>query len=277
MNFKKIFNLITVLIMAVFVLSSCSKENQKTDSVKIQDFEVEYVFMSQNFKGYSIYDFDYVLYDSEKEGNSKDNIVGGRYSLHRKGNSKYFENAIIITSDKRLKPMNRYTVTMNIKLGHHLHNDGAVKIYSSDSATYPWAASGDYISVIPIKDLTEGKWQKVTFTFEPSKAYIGIQTPGFVELFVDDVEFKLETSERVPLSVSPDFTEYEVFERDEEGNIIAENGIYVDVSEIKDPKLKDDNGITATVTAILIIALATAISVLLIKRKTKVLEGKDEK
>jgi hypothetical protein len=51
----------------------------------------------------------------------------------------------------------------------------------------------------------------------------------------------------------------------------------VDVSEIKDPKLKDDNGITATVTAILIIALATAISVLLIKRKTKVLEGKDEK
>lgn len=68
MNFKKIFNLITVLIMAVFVLSSCSKENQKTDSVKIQDFEVEYVFMSQNFKGYSIYDFDYELYDSEKEG-----------------------------------------------------------------------------------------------------------------------------------------------------------------------------------------------------------------
>lgn len=277
MNFKNFFAVVIVLIAITSILLGCS-EKQETESARIQDFEVEYVFMAQNYKGYSIYDFDYELYDSEKDGNSADNVTGGRYSLHREGNSKYFENAIIVNNNIGLEPLNKYTVTMNIKLGKHFHSDGAVKIYSNDSATYPWAVAGDYIAVIPINDLKENEWTKVSFTFAPTKAFVGIQTPGYVELFIDDVEFKVEEKEEIPLSVSPEFKEYKVLNRDENGNITELEGLYVDALEITDPSLrKNSDLLKITIVAVIsILTLVLALFLIRKKGKNKEEQGKEQ-
>ena len=64
------------------------------DKTKTENFDVgEYIKTAQEKKTYTIYDFDYEIYDSEKAGNSKDNVTSGRYSLHRKGKNEFFENA----------------------------------------------------------------------------------------------------------------------------------------------------------------------------------------
>jgi len=278
MKFKKIFYLIIVLIMISCVLSGCV-EKEEPESVKIQDFETDFVWWAENYQGYTIYDFDYEVYDSEKYGNSKANVTGGRYSLHKKGNSEYFENCVVFNEFNKLTPNDTYTLTMNVKLGKHFHTDGAIKIYSNDSTTYPWAVSGDYISVISIKDLKKDKWTKVSFTFEPTKAFLGIHTPGYVELFIDDIKLKNVEGKEIPLSSQPEFKDYTIAKRDENGKIIVTEEGFVDVTKIIDPQLNEDNNIFKIIVAILIcVIIVCVILIVFIKfRKLKHKERKDGK
>lgn len=279
MKAAKIISLIIALFVVSSALSGCT-EADSFDSVKVQDFEVDFVWWSQNYRGYTIYDFDYELYDSQAEGNSAENVTGGRYSLHRKGTSKYFENSIIINSFNQIEPLNRYTLTMNVKLGKHFHSDGAIKVYSNNSATYPWAVVGNYIDIIPIKDLKENEWTKVSFTFEPSEAFLGIQTPGYVELFIDDIVLTSVDKKSLPLSKQPTYKEYTVVERTENGEIIRTAENFVDVTEIIDPKLSDNNKnfefIIITAGGIVVISLVFLIFIIK-RKKLEIKERTDEK
>ena len=204
---KMVFSADTIRIVANFVRIET-----------LQDFEKGYAELLNSYGDYTTIDFDYEHYDATKEGNSKDNVTSGKYSLHRKGNSMYFENAQLLTQDKTLTINERYTVTMKVKLIKSFHKDGAIKIASNNNAFYPWATTGDYLAVAAIADLKEGQWQEISFTYIAAEPYITVQTPGYCELFIDDVTItRVDSSVEITKSVQ--FTEYVPAKRDAQGNI----------------------------------------------------------
>ena len=223
--------------------------------------------------------YDYELYDSRAAGNSKANVTSGRYSLHRKGNSPYIENAQILRFGNMVAEGQRYTVTMKVKLGKHKQTNGAVKIVSCRNHYFCWDTTGDYYAVVPIKDLKEGEWTEVSYTFNSVEAFVSIQTPGYVELFIDDIVFTL-VDEKTPLSSEPSYTDYVQVLLDEDGNLVAGEGKVIDISTIIDASLTvggNNDGISAA-TIILISAIgggvvlllvALAVVLILVKRKKK--------
>ncbi len=251
-------------------------ETSETIFARFVDYKITENFdtgFNEKAKGgeiaYTIHDFDYEVYDSEKEGNSKDNVTSGRYSLHRKGNSMYKENSVILTLGNQISEGDRYTVTFKVKLGKHLHTDGAVKIVSSRSYQYAWTTTGDYYPVVPIADLADGQWHEVSFTFNSVEAFVSIQTPGYVELFMDDFEFNL-VDESVPLSSPKDYTEYVAAERDENGNLVYRDRTAVDISTIIDEGLGKTNFPWIYVfigAGVLIVAAALVLFLVVFKKK----------
>ncbi len=242
------------------------------DNTISQDFEVDFKSYVDKYKAYTIFDFDYELYDSKKEGNSADNVVSGRYSLHRKGESRYFENSVILTNGHPISSYHKYTITMKVKLGKHFHTDGAIKVVSNRSATYAWSPTADYYVVSPIKDLKEGEWVEISCTFQSAEPYVSLQTPGYVELFIDDIVFTLEPETKV-LSTAPEYTEYVPLRRDASGNIIDFSIEQADVDSIIDSRLKLKSGnsvltvIIISVAAAVIVAAAVVLILFLAKRK----------
>lgn len=240
----------------------------------LQDFEDGYDALLNAYGDYSAMDFDYEHYDSTAEGNSKDNVTSGRYSLHRKGNTYHFENVQILTANKSLTLNQKYTVTMKVKLGKHFHTDGAIKLVSCRTPYYPWAASGDYFSIAAIKDLKENEWTDVTFTFTAVESFISLQTPGYVELFIDDVKFT-RVDGTVDTSKNVSFTEYVPAKRDADGNLLERNPMDVSVESIIDANLGKNTGSPVMLyviiggAAVLVIAAAVVVLLLLKKRKTK--------
>lgn len=244
----------------------------------LQNFDDgEYLTFLGAYNDYAAFDFDYEIYNANKQGNSKDNVASGNYALHRKGNSMYVESAQILTQNQRLVPGQRYTITMKVKLGKHLHTDGAVKVFSNFSAYYPWAKTGDAYPIAVIADLKENEWKEVSYTFYAVEEYLSIQTPGYVELFIDDIVIKRVTGD-VELSKPPAFTEYVVAKRDETGAII-EGDTAIDISSIIDPTLKVPSGsgliiggkntnVFIVIGAVVLVAVAVLLMALK-KRKNK--------
>ena len=173
----------------------------------VQDFDnASFHSPFATYKFIATLDFDYRVYDRVAEGNSKDNVTSGRYSLHRLGDSANNENALVLTSRDKIAEGERYTVSFKVKMGKHSHTDGAVKVVSCRTSTYAWATTGDYYPVVAVKDLEDGQWHEVSYTFNSVEPYASIQTPGGVELFIDDVTFTLAND--VPLSTPVTYTEY---------------------------------------------------------------------
>ncbi len=172
-----------------------------------EDFESEPVRSAINkYDVFSIYDFDYELYDSTANGNSSDNVTSGKYSLHRKGNTNFTENALVLGTHNSIAEGERYTVTFKVKLGEHKHTNGAVKLVSCRNYTYAWDTMGDYYPVVAISELADGQWHEVSYTFNSVESYVSVQTPGGVELFFDDFKFTLAND--TPLSDPVNYTEH---------------------------------------------------------------------
>ena len=206
----------------------------------VQDFDNNaYHSPFKKYKVMSTFDFDYRVYDSEAEGNSKDNVTSGRYSLHRLGNSVHYENALVLNTTDKIAEGERYTVSFKVKMGKYSHTNGAIKVVSSRNYVYAWSTTGDYYPVVAINDLTDGQWHEVSYTFNSVESYASIQTPGGVELFIDDVTFTLAND--VPLSTPVTYTEYVSSQQDENK---------IDVSTIIDLSL-DDNGIAPWIIIII--------------------------
>lgn len=236
-----------------------------------EDFEKGYAGRALDDKlGYTIYDFDYEVYDSEAEGNSKENVTNGRYSLHRKGNSMYFENAVILTLGNQISEGERYTVSFKVKLGDYKQTDGAIKVVSGRSFKYAWTTTGDYHPVVAIADLLDGQWHEVSCTFNSVEAFLSVQTPGYVELYMDEFKFTLEDKD-TPVSAPIKYTEYVPAERDADGNLIKADKGVIDVTSIIDISLYMNNGIwlwiIIGVAAVLVIGGGVFAFVLIKKKK----------
>ncbi len=238
-----------------------------------QTFDNGFMEAAQASKGYTIFDFDYEVYDSEKEGNSKDNVTSGRYSLHRKGESRYFENSVLLLLGSNLAEAERYTVTFNVKMGKHLHTDGAIKIVSGRSYQYAWSTTGDYYPVVALSDLADGQWHTVSYTFNSVEGFASIQTPGYAELFIDDVVFNL-VGEDTPLSTPIEYTEYVPVKRDAQGNITAIVDEEIDVDSIIDDSILSSakavvNYIVYIIIGVAVIVVLGAVATILIIKKKK--------
>ena len=242
----------------------------------VQTFDDNYDTVANYYAAYSAMDYDWEHYDSQKEGNSKDNVTSGRYSIHRKGTTMYFENAQVLTKDKLLSVGERYTVTMKVKLGKHLQTDGAIKFASCRGPYYPWSTTGDYYPIVAIADLKEGEWKEVSYTFNSVEALLAIQTPGYCEIFIDDIVIT-RVDESTPLSTPISFTEYVPAERDEMGNLIDINASDIDISTIIDASLFEEEELTFMnkayifVTERLVAVIAAGAGVLLLIAGTVVL------
>ncbi|MEE0947055.1 MAG: InlB B-repeat-containing protein [Acutalibacteraceae bacterium] len=234
----------------------------------------KYARLTETYKhSYSIYDFDYEIYDSALEGNSAENVTSGRYSLHRKGNTMYFENAVILTLGNQIAASQKYTVSFKVKLGKYRQTDGAVKIVSGKSSTYAWTTTGDYYPIVSIKELLDGQWHEVSYTFNSVEAFACIQTPGYVELFMDDFKFSI-ADDSVPLSTPISYTEYVPAERDEQGNLIYKDDTAVDITSIIDVSLYLDNDgymlwVIIGVAGGVILIAAAVVTIILVKKKKR--------
>ena len=217
---------------------------------------------------YTAMDFDYEIYDSEKDGNNKNNVTSGRYSLHKKGKTEFVENAVILTFKKQLAEGQRYTVTFKVKMGEHLHTDGAIKIVSGKSFEYSWSTMGQYYPVIAISDLTDGNWHEVSYTFNAIEAFAVIQIPGYVEVFMDDFEFNL-VGEGVPLSTPVTFTEYVPVLRNADGSI-ADSGVgAIDITAIVDESIYNNGFNLLWVIVPVCVVIIAIILFIILKKKNK--------
>lgn len=244
----------------------------------VQNFEDNFQKELDRFPTYGQIDFDYKLYDSLKEGNSKENVSGGRYSLQRLGKTQFLENAQVLTETNQIVAGEKYTVTFKVKMTKYLHTDGAIKIASNNSARFAWSTMGDYHATVAIADLTDGKWHTVKYTFMAVENYVSFQTPGYCEIFIDDITFT-HVSADTPVSSSVKFTEYVPQKRDlNSGEVIDENeSTEIDVSTIIDPnigKLVAFLGIEPVVIwaiggSVLVLAVGVILLIIIKNRKKK--------
>ena len=181
---------------------------------------------------------------------------------------------------------------MKVKLGKHFQTDGAVKFVSCKSPYYPWATTGDYYSIVAINDLTDGQWHEVSYVFNAVELNVSLQTPGYCELFIDDIVFE-RVDENTPLSTPISFTEYVPALRDENGNLLDMPAVVIDIYSIIDESLGKEEasgGFLATVYSLLgspafleqedmlyvligagvfVLAVAVLVIVLILKKKKK--------
>jgi len=215
----------------------------------------------KTFHVYGAFDFDYEIYDSQANGNSKDNVTGGRYSLRRKGNTNFNENALILSRHNMIAEGERYTVNFKVKMGAHKHTDGAIKIVSCRTYNYAWDTMGDYYPVVAIAELADGQWHEVSYTFNSVEDFVSLQTPGQVELFFDDFTFTI--ANETPLSTPVEFTEHLI------GAKTMSDG--VDISTIIDTSLIGGSSpvlwIIIAGAAVLVIAAAAVVFIIIKKKK----------
>lgn len=240
--------------------------------------------LTQDFEGFgNIYspemyryaDMDYELYDSRLNAGGGDNVHGGYYSVHRKGNDFHTAAFQILPetseSTKRLIPGLVYKMTMWVKLESKKQDTGAVKIACSQSAYYSWAIDGDWYNVAAIKDLKEGEWTELSFTFYATSYYVSVQTPGNVSMYFDDVTLELLTDAKTSdCSQSVKIDEYVP--------TLAENGSSLQNGNIDKSLIKETDSAetalsaaakAAIISAAAVIALGGVITVLAVARKRK--------
>lgn len=242
------------------------------DKTVTENFEDgEYVKTADEYaNAYTIYDFDYEIYDSEAVGNSEDNVTSGRYSLHRKGENEFFENAVLLIFKNQIAEGQRYTVKFKVKMGEHLHTDGAIKIASGRSWFYSWTTTGEYYPVVAIKDLADGNWHEISYTFNAVEPFAVIQTPGYVDLYMDDFEFTL-VDKSTPLSVPATFTEYVPVQRNADGSVVEKGSGPIDVTTIIDNSIyeKDFDIIWVVVPCAAFAIIIIAVLIVFKKKKKK--------
>lgn len=242
-------------------------------------------FVDQGFEdfegipGISMMGSDYEVYGPSTAGYDKSNVHGGKYSLHRKGDSRLWQNVQLLNTKTMIGAGTKYTMSFWIKMDKGLHTDGAVRITSCKSIYYPYDAEGDYFDVIAIEDLADNRWHKVEYTFDSFTGYVSIQTPGYLSLYIDDVHFKYagkDATVSTPVKVK---NEYKPLLRNPDGSLANAP------LEIKDTTLvshkpkaaaaeekETGNGVLITVlicVGAVIVAAGGAVTVIVLKRKGK--------
>lgn len=182
-------------------------------------YKNEFEVSSYNFNEVSGGDKDYEIYDKNAPGNKAANVHGGNYSLHRKGEDYQCKNVVIVRKNATLATGEAYELSFWVKMDKYDHTNGAIKIASCSSSVYAWDLIGDMRAVVPIADLTDGKWHQVKYRFMASAYYLSLQTPGYCSIFIDDITITHLTTPGI--SDEPVYTEYIPVKKDASGKIPA--------------------------------------------------------
>lgn len=239
----------------------------------IQDFESFKDIYSPETYRYA--DMDYELYDARLNADGSSNVHGGNYSVHRKGGDFHTAAFQVLPetseSTKRLIPGLVYRMTMWVKLESKKQDTGAVKIACSQSAYYSWAIDGDWYNVAAIKDLKEGEWTELSFTFYATSYYVSVQTPGNVSMYFDDVTLELLSDAK-----SSDCSQS--IKIDEYVPTLAENGSSLQNGNIDKSLVKETDAAetalsaaekAAIISAAAVIALGGVITAFAVAKKRK--------
>ncbi len=223
---------------------------------------------------YKYLDMDYELYDASIATNSKENVHGGNYSIHRKGEDFHTACFQILpeTSDptKRLMPGLVYKISMWVKVESKTQETGAIKIACSQSPYYAWAIDGEWHNIAAMKDLKIGEWTKLTYTFYATDYYMSIQTPGNASIYFDDISFELlYGSKSSDCSQSVKVDEYITVSKNEDLSILDSE---IDAKYLKDLGGESENSniliwIILGGSAIILVAACGLIVIILRKRK----------
>lgn len=154
-------------------------------------------------ENYKQFDMDYELTDKDAHG--------GLYSLHKKGNDYYNGAFQVISKDLgcMLSVNQVYKVTMWVKMGKHAHTDGAIAIASGNARDYGWNIDGGWKNICAVKDLTDGNWHKLTYTFYSTGNFLCVRAPGEISMYFDDILIELiENADSSICSEPVDATEY---------------------------------------------------------------------
>ncbi len=223
---------------------------------------------------YKYLDMDYELYEASKATNSKENVHGGNYSIHRKGEDFHTACFQILpeTSDptKRLMPGLIYKISMWVKVESKAQETGAIKLACSQSPHYAWAIDGEWHNIAAMKDLKIGEWTELTYTFYATDYYISIQTPGNVSVYFDDISFELlYGAKSSDCSQSVKVDEYIAVSKNEDLSILDSE---IDAKYLKDLSDKNEGSniliwIISGSSVIILIAACVLIVIILRKRK----------
>lgn len=148
-----------------------------------QDFE-DYEYSTPGLDGM---DDDYEWFGIGSSDFSSDYIHNGIHSLHRKGlDDNYQVASIANTNTVKLLIGNEYTFKMYVYLKEsELMDENLILAYLK----YPdWAYEViDTQNICKISSLQIGDWKEITFNFVAAGEYLGIVTPGYTNLFIDDI------------------------------------------------------------------------------------------
>ena len=225
---------------------------------------------------YKYIDMDYELYNASEDGNSKENVHSGNYSIHRIGKDYHTAcfQILPVTSDpaKRLIPGLIYKVNMWVKVESKEQETGAIKIACCQSPSYAWAIDGEWHNVAAMKDLKVGEWTELTYTLYATDCYLSVQTPGNASIYFDDVSLELLNGAKTSdCSQSVNVDEYVAVSKKENLSILESE---IDLKYLKDLSNNDKESnnliwIIPAVSAVILIA-ACILTVIILRKRKKV-------
>jgi len=136
-------------------------------------------------------DDDWQIYDSKAQGGSADNVKSGRYSLRSLGKRPTFKAFNLYMNpnfnDNTLAFTRKYTISMWVKTVNAPHKLGAIEIGNNTTWRNSWALEGERLPIVPIADVADGEWHRVSFTFIATTPYLSIFITGNLEMYFDDI------------------------------------------------------------------------------------------
>ncbi len=132
----------------------------------------------------------------------------GKYAMHRKGEWYDYQGFLTIpgaraVSDKKpvLTDNITYTISFWIRIESADHQLGAIRLGGTDAARWSWGTKGNIYNTVALKDISDGEWHQVKFTFTSATYRYALFIPGWVNAWVDDIEIIATPGAEVSKSV----------------------------------------------------------------------------
>ena len=149
----------------------------------IQDFEN---YMPNSYFNSLISDME--IYGPDSENYSSENVHGGKYSLHRKGNIDSTRTIGLFSDEETmLETGEKYRFKLWIKVAGVTDKNAILQYVNAKSANVPDSADMDPVDLARIGDLETGKWEWVSAEFTTVDRYLSIIIPAGCEVYIDDI------------------------------------------------------------------------------------------
>ncbi|MBO7217998.1 MAG: hypothetical protein J6V50_04780, partial [Clostridia bacterium] len=218
-------------------------------------------------------DQDFEVYNSTN--GSKENVISGKYSIHRKGEEFRFSAfSPLVSGDGGTGTLvlgAGYRITMWVKIDKHSHEDGAIEIATCNAEKYSWSVVGNWKKIAAVKDLADGEWHQISFDFITSGKFLSIKVPGNLSVYFDDVELEyLPGLQASDCSKEVEVTEYVPMRYSESKTFLnseLDEGLFKLTGGSIIANLTAGNVILVCVAVIVVGALAVTVCVVLRKKR----------